>query len=119
MTEESLIKGQKIRQRIKQIEEIKSSITPYLRERVELEVTYKKGLMSYNADEDSKHQYTLYSDSPLFIAIASCLSDMITDLQRQFDELDSCSQQSSTNDSSDNNEPLAKTSWWRKVWGRK
>ena len=116
MTQESLERAKAIQYRINQLKDIKKSITPFMSERVELDISWKKGLMNYNAYEDSKRHYVLHSDSPLFLAIAGSLQDMINELQEQFNSLDSNLTTDYSSEAS--KDPIKKTSWWKKVWNR-
>ena len=94
MTEEIINKGIKLRNSIKEIDEVLYSITPYLHN--DIEITIQKKVMNYNGE---KLSYRLKYDSPLWIAIESSLKDMRSDFQKQFDELN-CN---------------SKKSWW-KIW---
>lgn len=114
MTEESLRQANLIKQELDRITEAKHSIMAYRNERIELDVTVKKGLMHYAAEDSTRH-YTLYSDSPLFIAIASALEGMREELQDQLDNLD-VNMKSKGGHSYEDSHPIAKTSWWKKAF---
>lgn len=109
MTDEALKQGQEILYQIERAKEAKECITPYLHERVELSVIIKKGLDGFAPSPGGEH-YTLRSDSPLFLSIASALQDMIDELQNQFDNL-------GVNEKSKIN-PIERTSLWKKIWGK-
>lgn len=109
MTEEALEQGRKLLDKIGELKKTKEKITPYLHEVVTMNIAIQKGLMGYALD-DEKLFCTLTTDSPLFLAIASSLQDMIDELQHQFDTLGM--------DEKSKVEPIKKTSFWEKVWGK-
>lgn len=83
MTDEIINQGIKLRDKIKEIDDILYSITPYLHN--DIEITIQKKVLNYNNGE--KLYYRLKYDSPLWMAIESSLKDMRSDYQKQFDEL--------------------------------
>ena len=102
MTDEIINQGIKLRDKIKEIDDVLYSITPYLHN--DIEITVQKKVHDYNGEN---LHYRLKYDSPLWIAIESSLKDMRSDFQKQFDELD-CN-------SENKNETPIKKSWW-KLW---
>lgn len=107
MNEKTLEQANRIKQDLERITQTKRDIMTYLNERLELDITVKKGLMHFNADKDSIRHYTLFSDSPLFVAIASALEGMREELINQFNALDS--------NTVDTN-PIEKSSWFNKAF---
>lgn len=103
MTDEILNQGIKLKDDIKEIDDILHSITPYLHN--DIEITIQKKVRNCNNGE--KLYYRLKYDSPLWIAIESSLKDMRSDFQRRFDELNSNSKEVIKT-------PIKK-SWW-KIW---
>lgn len=110
MTNEALEQGKEILYQLEKAKGALESIRPYLHEVVELHVTIEKGLEGFTLNKDEKC-YTLRSNDPLFLSIASALQDMIDDLQKQFDNL-GVEEKTKIN-------PLERTSLWKKIWGRK
>ena len=102
MTDEIINQGIKLRDKIKEINDVLYSITPYLHN--DIEITVQKKVHDYNGEN---LHYRLKYDSPLWIAIESSLKDMRSDFQKQFDELN-CN-------SENKNETHIKKSWW-KLW---
>lgn len=117
MTKEALEQANRIQRDLERVTQAKHDIMAYHNERVELDITVKKGLMNFVADERSERHYTLWSDSPLFVAIAAAIEGMREELQEQLDNLDSnlepkpCLQQTY-----EDYHPIAKTSWWQKAF---
>jgi hypothetical protein len=117
MTQEALEQAKRIQQALKDVTDAKHAIMAYHNERLELEVTVKKGLMHFVADDEKTRRYTLWSDSPLFVAIAAAIEGMREELQEQLDNLDgnmkpkSCMQQTY-----EDFHPIAKTTWWQKAF---
>lgn len=103
MTDEIINQGIKLRDKIKEIDDILYSITPYLHN--DIEITIQKKVLNYNNRE--KLYYRLKYDSPLWMAIESSLKDMRSDYQKQFDELN-------CNSKEEIKTPIKK-SWW-KIW---
>ena len=103
MTEEIFNQGIKLRDSIKEINDILHSITPYLHSDIEITVQRKVR----NCNDGGKLCYRLTYDSPLWIAIESSLKNMRSDFQKQFDELN-------CNSKEEINTPIKK-SWW-KIW---
>ena len=110
MNEKTLEQANRIKQDLERITQTKRDIMTYLNERLELDITVKKGLMHFNADKDSIRHYTLFSDSPLFVAIASALEGMREELINQFNALDSNTVEER------NTNPIEKTSWFNKAF---
>ena len=81
MTDEVINQGIKLRNKIKEINDVLYSITPYLHN--DIEITVQKKVLNYNGE---KLYYRLKYDSPLWMAIESSLKDMRPDYQKQFDE---------------------------------
>ena len=102
MTDEIINQGIKLRDKIKEIDDVLYSITPYLHN--DIEITVQKKVFDYNGE---KLYYRLKYDSPLWIAIESSLKDMRSDFQKQFDELN-CNSKEEIKTS-------IKRSWW-KIW---
>ena len=88
MTEEALEQGKRIQAELERITEAKRAIMTYMHERLELEVKVAKGLKNCAVYESSIRKFTLRSDDPLFVAIASSLEGMREELQEQLDKLD-------------------------------
>ena len=103
MTDEIINQGIKLRDKIKEIDDILYSITPYLHN--DIEITIQKKVLNYNNGE--KLHYRLKYDSPLWMAIESSLKEMRPDYQKQFDELN-------CNSKEEIKTPIKK-SWW-KIW---
>ena len=103
MTDEIFNQGRKLKDSIKEINDILHSITPYLHN--DIEITVQKKI--YNCNNGEKLHYRLRYDSPLWIAIESSLKDMRSDFQKQFDELN-------CNSKEEMKTPIKK-SWW-KIW---
>lgn len=102
MTDEIINQGIKLRDKIKEIDDVLYSITPYLHN--DIEITIQKKTFNYNGE---KLYYRLKYDSPLWIAIESSLKDMKSDFQKQFDELN-------CNSKEEIKTPIKKP--WRKFW---
>ena len=102
MTDEIINQGIKLRDKIKEINDVLYSITPYLHN--DIEITVQKKVHDYNGE--TLH-YRLKYDSPLWIAIESSLKDMRSDFQKQFDELN-------CNSKEEIKVPVKKP-WW-KIW---
>ena len=109
MTPEALNEGRKIMDAIERVKIAYECIRPYLREPTELEVHVKNYKKVNQVDE----KFVIFSDSPLFLAIGSALEDMITELEKQFSELDS-----NTKEPLKPADPIERTSFWSKVWKR-
>lgn len=105
MTDEMIDQGIRLRDRIKEINEVLHSITPYMNN--DIEITVQKKVFDYNGE---KLYYRLKYNSPLWKAIESSLRDMRSDLQKQFEEL-GCN--------SEKKEPIRKTNPWWKFWRKK
>lgn len=103
MTDEIFNQGRKLKDSIKEIDDVLYSITPYLHN--DIEITVQKKI--YNCNNGEKLHYRLRYDSPLWIAIESSLKDMRSDFQKQFDELN-------CNSKEEMKTPIKK-SWW-KIW---
>ena len=116
MTKEALEQGNRIQADLNRIAEAKRSIMAYSNERIELEIKVVKGLMNFDPDESTEKHFTLWSDSPLFIAIAAALEGMREELQEQLDNLSSDVKDSSAFKGYEDNHPIAKTSWFKKVF---
>ena len=117
MTEEALEQANRIKRTLDELTDAKHAIMAYHNERLELEVTVKKGLMHFNADDEKTRHYTLWSDSPLFVAIAAALEGMREELQDQLDSLDSnMKPKSCMQETYEDYHPIAKTSWWKKAF---
>lgn len=117
MTEAALEEAKSIQAELERITEAKEAIMAYQSTRVELEVTAVKGLISYNADESTKKKFVLYTDSPLFVAIAAALEGMREELQEQFANLDSNKQETPVEERDYGHfHPIARTSWWKKAF---
>ena len=115
MTQESLEQANRIKHALEEITEAKHDIMTYHNERLELEVIVKKGLMNYHAEE--KRRFTLWSDSPLFVAIAAAIEGMREELVEQLENLDSNMKKKSVLEQSyEDYHPIAKTSWWKKAF---
>ena len=97
MTDEIINQGIKLRDKIKEIDDVLYSITPYLHN--DIEITIQKKVLNYNGE---KLYYRLKYDSPLWIAIESSLKS-----QKQFDELN-------CNSKEEIKTPIKKP-WW-KIW---
>ena len=102
MTDEIINQGIKLRDKIKEINGVLYSITPYLHN--DIEITVQKKVHDYNGEN---LHYRLKYDSPLWIAIESSLKDMRSDFQKQFDELN-------CNSKEEIKAPIKKP-WW-KIW---
>ena len=102
MTDEIINQGIKLRDKIKEINDVLYSITPYLHN--DIEITIQKKVLNYNGE---KLYYRLKYDSPLWIAIESSLKNMRPDCQKQFDELN-------CNSKEEIKTPIKKP-WW-KIW---
>lgn len=59
MNEKTLEQANRIKQDLEKITKTKRDIMTYLNERLELDITVKKGLMHFNTDKDSVRHYTL------------------------------------------------------------
>lgn len=103
MTKEAVEQGQRIQERIQEINDILCDITPYLHNDIEIDV--QKKVLNY---DDKKLHYRLSSYSPLWLAIGVALKDMKEELQQQFTNLDCNSKEQPT-------EPMKKTKAWWKV----
>jgi hypothetical protein len=122
MTEAALEEAKRIQAELERITEAKEAIMAYQSTRVELEVTAVKGLMHFNADEETKKKFVLWSDSPLFVAIAAALEGMREELQEQIANLDSNKPETPVMERDYGYfHPIAKTSWWKKAfrWRKK
>ena len=119
MTEEALEQGKRIQAELERITETKRAIMTYMHERLELEVKVAKGLKNCAVYESSIRKFTLRSDDPLFVAIASSLEGMREELQDQLDKLD-CNSKADLH-TYEECHPIAKTSWWKKAfrWNKK
>ena len=117
MTKEALEQGNRIQKTLDELTKAKHAFMAYQNERLELEVTVKKGLMNFAADDLTERHYTLWSDSPLFVAIAAALEGMREELQDQLDNLD-CNMKPKDVMRQDYGDyhPIAKTSWWQKAF---
>lgn len=117
MTEEALKQANRIQKALKEVTDAKHAFMAYHNERLELDITVKKGLMHYAAnDHDVKH-FTLWSDSSLFVAIAAALEGMREELQDQLDNLDgNMKPKSCMQETYEDYYPIAKTSWWQKAF---
>jgi hypothetical protein len=113
MTEAALEQAKRIQQALKDVTDAKHANMAYHNERLELEVTVKKGLMHFVADDEKTRHYTLWSDSPLFVAIAAAIEGMREELQEQLDNLDGNMKPKETYE---DYHPIAKTSWWQKAF---
>ena len=102
MTDEIINQGIKLRDKIKEINDVLYSITPYLHN--DIEITVQKKVHDHNGEN---LHYRLKYDSPLWIAIESSLKDMRSDFQKQFDELN-------CNSKEEIKAPIKKP-WW-KIW---
>lgn len=117
MTQEALEQAKRIEQALKDATDAKRAIMVYNRDRMELEITVKKGLMHFNVDDEKTRHYTLWSDSPLFVAIAAALEGIREELQEQLDNLDSnIEPKPFGHDCYEDSHPIAKTSWWEKAF---
>jgi len=114
MTEESLKQANLIKQELDRLTKVKHEVQTYLNERLELDITIKKGLMNFNASEDTTRHYTLSYDHPLCIAVEAAIEGMREELQDQLDNLDS-NMESKFLRTFEDNHPLARTSWWDKA----
>ena len=102
MTDEIINQGIRLRDKIKEIDDVLYSITPYLHN--DIEITIQKKAFNYNGE---KLYYRLKYDSPFWMAIESSLEDMKSDCQKQFDELN-------CNSKEEIKAPIKKP-WW-KFW---
>ena len=109
MTNEALEQANRIQRALEEVTQTKRDIMVYLNQRMELDITIKKGLMNFLPDERTTRHYTLHSDSPLFIAIAGAIEDMREELQEQLTNLD-------CNTKAEPCKPIAKTSWYDKAF---
>jgi hypothetical protein len=109
MTNEALEQANRIQRTLDEVTQTKRDIMVYLNERMELDITIKKGLMNFLPDERTTRHYTLRSDSPLFVAIAGAIEDMREELQEQLTNLD-------CNTKAEPYKPIAKTSWYDKAF---
>ena len=109
MTDEVIDQGIRLRDRIKEINQVLHSITPYLHN--DVEITVQKKVLDYNGE---KLYYRLKCNSPLWLAIESSLKDMRSDLQKQFEELGCNSEKKEPI-----REPIRKTNPWWKFWRKK
>lgn len=117
MTEAALEQAKRIQQALKDVTDAKHAIMAYHNERLELEVTVKKGLMHFVADDEKTRHYTLWSDSPLFVAIAAAIEGMREELQEQLDNLDgNMKPKPCMQETYEDYHPIAKTSWWQKAF---
>ena len=117
MTNESLEQANRIKKALDEVTEAKQDIMVYHNQRLELDVTVKKGLMHFIAVDDTTRHFTLWSDSPLFVAIAASLEGMREKLQDQFDQLNSdLKPKSFMEQCSEDVSPIVKTSWWQKAF---
>ena len=109
MTKEALEQANRIQHALEEVTQTKHDIMVYINERMELDITIKKGLMNYLPDDHKTRHYTLSSDSPLFVAIAGAIEDMREELQEQLDNLD-------CNTKAEPYKPITKTSWYDKAF---
>ena len=110
MTEKVLVQANRIKNDLDLVTQAKRDIMTYHNERLELDVKIKKGLMNLNADDSTTRHFTVYSHSPLFIAIASALEGMREELIDQLDKLDSNKEPENVV------HPITKTSWFKKAF---
>lgn len=103
MTDEIINQGIKLRDKIKEIDDVLYSMTPYLHN--DIEITIQKKV--HNCNNGEKLYYRLKCNSPLWIAIESSLKNMRSDYQKQFDELN-------CNSKEEIKTPTKKP--WRKIW---
>ena len=115
MTETELQIANKIQQTLKEVTEAKHAIMAYHNERVELDITLKKGLLNYATDDNTTKHYTLRSYDPLFVAIAATLEGIREELQEQFDNIGRGKSKCYT-EKNQGVHPIAKTSWWQKAF---
>ena len=117
MTKEALEQANRIQKTLDELTKAKHAFMAYQNERLELEVTVKKGLMNFAANDLTERHYTLWSDDPLFVAIAAALEGMREELQEQLDNLD-CNMKPKDvmRQDYDDYHPIAKTSWWQKAF---
>lgn len=116
MTKEALEQANRIQKALDEATKAKHAIMAYHNERIELEVTVKKGLMHFKA-EDKTERYTLWSDSSLFVAIAAAIEGIREELQEQLDNLDSnLKPKPYMQETYEDYHPIAKTSWWQKAF---
>ena len=111
MTAESLKQGKLIQDALEKVTQAKRNLTAYINERVDLEITTKKGLLGYKADERTTQHFTLHCGDPLLVAITAALEGMREELQEQFDNLDSDLEPQKYAE-----DPITKTSWWHKAY---
>ena len=117
MTNESLEQANRIKKALDEVTKAKHAIMVYHNHRLELDVTVKKGLMHFIAEDDTTRHFTLWSDSPLFVAIAAAIEGMREELQDQLDHLDSnMKPKSCMQETYEDYHPIAKTSWWQKAF---
>ena len=109
MTDEIIDQGIKLRDRIREIDEVLYSITPYMHN--DVEITVQKKVFDFNGE---KLYYRLKYNSPLWKAIESSLKDIRSDLQKQFEELGCNSEKKEPVQ-----EPIRKTNPWWKFWRKK
>lgn len=118
MTEESLKQGVLIKQELDRITEVKHDIMVYLHEKIELDIAVRKTLehCSVSPELPARH-FTLYSDSPLCIAIEAALEGMREELQDHLDNLDNNMVPKGVmrQDYADFH-PIARTSWYEKAF---
>lgn len=117
MTEESLRQGTLIKQELDRITRAKHDIMVYRHEKLELDIAVRKTEEHCSSTLTPARHFTLYSDSPLCIAIEAALEGMREELQDQLDNLDNnmAPKGIMSQDYADFH-PIARTSWWEKAF---
>lgn len=110
MTEKVLAQANRIKNDLDLVTQAKRDIMIYQHGRLELDIKIKKGVLNLPVNESTTRHFTVYSHSPLFIAIASALEGMSEELIDQLDKLDSNKEPENVV------HPITKTSWFKKAF---
>lgn len=87
MTLEEFEKGRKLKEKIERLYDYKRTITPFISERVELKISWEKGLCTYIPDEETHRKITIFSDDPIVAVLCKTLDYAIASLEMEFEEL--------------------------------
>lgn len=113
MTNEDFEKSKKIKQQIERLYDYKRTLLPFISERVEIKISWEKGIYSYTPDEETHREITLYSDDPMVKVLSKALNTMIGELESQFEEIGKVHPKEQP---TPQEQIMPKKSWWKRIW---
>lgn len=116
MTQEELEKGRKIREKIERLYDYRRTILPFISERIELKISWEKGLYSYIPDEETHREITLYPSDPMLEVIKMAIDTKIAEYEAQFEEIGKPKNEEQIM-LQEKNTPSKKV-WWKRFFGK-